>query len=48
MIRDVDNVVTCCEQPCEKEIEKRICYDPRGEYMGLNLYDITPGGYTWG
>jgi hypothetical protein len=32
-----------------------MCYDPKGGYIGLNIYDMTPrlgggggGGHIWG
>jgi hypothetical protein len=27
---------------------KEACYDPKGEYIGLNVYDMTPRGGIYG
>jgi hypothetical protein len=28
--------------------ENHICYDPRGAYIGINVYDMTPRGGIYG
>jgi hypothetical protein len=39
------NVHVMCKYICNKV---GLCYDPRGAYIGINVYDMTPRGGIYG